>query len=195
MADASYAATYEEAVLLPVSSFLGACEEGAAAGGGGRIEAAAVDALAASIHQGGSSEPHWSQFLAGGGGGDGPEEAIRDEMIDALAGCCRGDATARGQALRSSALACLAAAHGLAPGLVEARIERGKDGGVLLDALRGDAAAVQVDPAGRDGPAPDFYANLTGSPIAFRTVKELEGSWWRSTQTSARTAQTSGRTA
>ena len=175
MADASYAATYEEAVLLPVSSFLGACEEGAAAGGGGRIEAAAVDALAASIHQGGSSEPHWSQFLAGGGGGDGPEEAIRDEMIDALAGCCRGDATARGQALRSSALACLAAAHGLAPGLVEARIERGKDGGVLLDALRGDAAAVQVDPAGRDGPAPDFYANLTGSPIAFRTVKELEG--------------------
>ena len=86
-----------------------------------------------------------------------------------------GDATARGQALRSSALACLAAAHGLAPGLVEARIERGKDGGVLLDALRGDAAAVQVDPAGRDGPAPDFYANLTGSPIAFRTVKELEG--------------------
>ena len=107
MADASYAATYEEAVLLPVSSFLGACEEGAAAGGGGRIEAAAVDALAASIRQGGSSEPHWSQFLAGGGGGDGPEEAIRDEMIDALAGCCRGDATARGQALRSSALACL----------------------------------------------------------------------------------------
>ena len=124
--------SYEETVLLPVSSYLDMCDD--ADGEGADLfpmaKAESVLEMASSIERAvGGCDPdawrHWSQFFRGGagndnnnnggaGGGDGtsPEAQVRDELLSSLVASCSSSASLASEdsatlALRQSVLRCL----------------------------------------------------------------------------------------